>query len=135
MAVPGVRIRHITARNARFTIVQRDNPYPEPYHCSPPALGGCGMVHTHKTHHITLDDTGTAIVERVLFQKIKPYLIANGFEVLNEIKKPPTMQVGLAPGRSGDWGGIEVIHGDRPDGKRNRVRVPQRHPGVARDPG
>lgn len=109
----GVRIAHATARNARFTIVEKDRPYTKPYQCSPPEFGGCGVVHVFKTHHLNLDETGSCIISLELYEKIKGLLTANGFSNMSEIKKPPTMTIGLAtkvPGM-GDWGNIPIIEG------------------------
>lgn len=108
----GVRIHHPTARNARFTVVQRDIPYSEPFQCSSPEFGGCGSVHLFKTHHLNIDDTGSAIVGDVLYKKIKHLLVANGFTEANAVKKPPTMGVGLLVGAKGQWGNIPIIRGE-----------------------
>ena len=109
----GIRIRHATATNARFTIVEKDNPYRRLYQCTPPEFGGCGQLHTHKTHHLTLDETGTCIVARDLYQRLEPLLVANGFERIETIDKPPTMGVGVgvALEGSGAWGNIPIIRG------------------------
>lgn len=109
----GVRIAHATARNARFTITERDRPYPVPYVCSPPEFGGCGVTHIFKTHHLNLDETGSVIIERVLYEKLKGLLTVNGFTEMNEVKKPPALTLGLGtrgPG-SGQWGNIPIIEG------------------------
>jgi hypothetical protein len=91
----GVRATHPTARNVRFTIVERDRPYPEPYTCPSPLLGGCGSTHLFKTHHLNLDETGSVIVNAVLYSRIRPLLELNGFSNASEVPKPPTMDVGL----------------------------------------
>lgn len=109
----GVRVQHPTARNVRFTIVEEDRPYREPYHCTPPEVGGCGSVHLFKTHHLNLDETGAAIVGDVLYEKVKHLLVLNGFRETNVVKKPPTLGVGMAPlipGR-GQWGAIPIVIG------------------------
>jgi hypothetical protein len=107
----GVRVTHPTARNCRFTVVESDRPYREPYHCTPPDLGGCGSVHLFKTHHLNLDETGSVTIGDVLYQKIRPHLVANDFAEANIVKKPPTMGIGLAGGINGTWGNIPIIHG------------------------
>lgn len=109
----GVRIQHPTQRNVRFNVVEPENPYKEPYQCTPPEFGGCGSVHTFKTHHLNLDETGSVIIGDVLYQKIKQHLIVNGFQELNIVEKPPTLGLGLAapvPGR-GPWGNIPIVRG------------------------
>jgi hypothetical protein len=109
----GVRVTHPTARNCRFTVVEPDRPYPIPYQCTPPEFGGCGSTHIFKTHHLNLDETGSAIVGDVLFQKIRHKLILNGFVEANVVDKPPTLGLGIGPqveGR-GAWGNIPIIKG------------------------
>lgn len=110
----GVRVQHATARNARFTIVENDRPYPVPYVCTPPEFGGCGSTHLFKTHHLNVGEDGAAIVGDALYQKIKHLLVLNGFSETNVVKKPPTMGVGMGkfdPG-SGAWGNIPIIKGE-----------------------
>lgn len=113
MPVEGVRIKHPIQRNVRFTVTDPNIQYSRPYQCTPPEYGGCGQVHTHKTHHLNLDDTGSVIVERVLFEKIKAYLIAFGFTIENTVARPPALGIGLGaqtPGR-GAWGNIPIVRG------------------------
>ncbi len=107
----GVRITHPTARNARVTVVERDRPYPVPYQCPAPEWGGCGSTHLFKTHHLNVDETGSVIVNHVLFERIKGRLGLLGFVVANVVDKPPTQTVGLGPRRegSGPWGNIPII--------------------------
>lgn len=109
----GVRVQHPTARNVRFTIVEENRPYPQPYQCTPPEFGGCGSVHLFKTHHLNLDEVGSAIVGDVLYEKIKHLLVLNGFVETNVVKKPPTLGIGIADQRvgAGAWGAIPIIHG------------------------
>lgn len=107
----GIRVVHPTARNCRFTITDPGQQYERPRECTPPEFGGCGQVHTHKTHHLNIDDVGSAIVGDVLFEKIRAYLFAFGFSVANVVDKPPTMGIGLGPqveGR-GPWGNIPIV--------------------------
>jgi hypothetical protein len=109
----GIRVQHESATNCRFTIVENDRPYPTPYQCTPPEFGGCGIVHMFKTHHLNLDDSGAAIVNDMLYQKIKHLLALNGFRETNKVKKPPTMGVGIGkqtPG-SGAWGNMPIMVG------------------------
>jgi hypothetical protein len=110
----GVRITHPTARNCRVTVVEKDIPYTEPYHCTPPEFGGCGSVHMFKTHHLNLDETGSAIVGDILFQKLRQLLVLNGFSESNIVERPPTMGIGLAPGVEGRgaWGNIPIVRGE-----------------------
>jgi hypothetical protein len=112
--MPGIRIQHPTARNVRFTMTDPNQPYDIPYNCTPPAYGGCGQVHTHKTHHLNIDETGAAIINDALYEKVKPYLLANGFSETNVVVKPPTMGIGLLPpdAAEGAWGNIPILEGD-----------------------
>lgn len=98
MAIPGVRITHPTQRNVRFTVTDPRVPYLPPFQCTEPLLGGCGQVHQFKTHHLNLDETGSVIVEKVLFEKLKAYLVAFGFTVANDVAKPPPQDLGLHMG-------------------------------------
>jgi hypothetical protein len=109
----GVRIQHPTARNVRFTVTDPNQPYDQPYQCTPPEFGGCGQVHLFKTHHVNLDETGAAIVGDVLFEKAKAHFIAAGFSVTNKVDHPPTMGIGLGPQAKGlgAWGNIPIITG------------------------
>jgi len=111
--VAGVRIQHPVARSCRFTVVEGDRPYRKPYQCTPPDLGGCGKIHVFKAHHLNLDDTGAVIIGDELYKKLANLLEVNGFRVVNEVVKPPTMGIGLGPqvdGR-GQWGDISIVEG------------------------
>lgn len=110
----GIRVTHFAVRNARFTVVESDRPYPRgPQQCTPPEFGGCGSTHLFKTHHLNIDETGSAIVGDVLYERIKHLLVANGFTESNVVAKPPTLGVGIGaavPG-SGAWGNIPIVRG------------------------
>jgi hypothetical protein len=110
----GIRVQHPTAHSCRYTIVDSTVPYPVPYTCTSPALGGCGSTHLFKTHHLNLDETGAAIVSPGVFERVKGRLAADGFVVTNEVKKPPTLGIGLAPPessgpKSGAWGNVPIV--------------------------
>lgn len=92
--MPGVRVQHPTIRNVRYTVVDGAVPYPEPFVCSPPALGGCGGTHLFKAHHLNLDDVGATIISLGVFERIKGRLIADGFTLATEVKDPPPIVVG-----------------------------------------
>jgi hypothetical protein len=113
--VSGVRIQHDTARSARFTVADSTRPYPVPYACTPPEFGGCGSTHLFKTHHLNVDETGAAIVERVLYEKIRGLLVAAGFRETNEVTKPPMLGIGMGPARAGTgaWGNVPIIRSER----------------------
>lgn len=108
--MPGVRVTHIEARNCRFTVAEA-KPYRTPYQCTPPEFGGCGRVHTFKTHHLNLDESGSCIINDVLFKLLRPTLVANGFSEGNVVKKPPTQGIGAGAQvtGAGSWGNIPII--------------------------
>jgi hypothetical protein len=93
--VAGIRIQHPTARNVRYTVVESSRPYPAPYQCTPPAVGGCGSTHLFKTHHLNLDEQGACIVSQMVFRRIRVALEADGFAVANEVRRPPALLLGL----------------------------------------
>lgn len=107
--MPGIRVQHTTARSCRYTVVDSAVPYPVPFVCTPPALGGCGSTHLFKTHHLNLDETGAVIVSSGVFERIKARLVLDGFRVTNEVERPPTIGIGLASGKPGAWGDIPII--------------------------
>lgn len=109
--MPGIRIQHPRARNARYVVVESANPYPVPYQCTAPEMGGCGGVHLFKTHHINLDETGAGIVSPVVFERIRGRLILDGFSVGQEVAKPPAIGVGLGVG-PGRWGNIPILRSE-----------------------
>jgi len=104
--MPGIRIQHPTARNARYTVVDSDRPYPIPYHCTSPLQGGCGSIHLFKTHHLNLDVAGSVIVSTGVFDLLAHRLQLDGFVVTNEVASPPPLGVDLTqvPG-----GGISIV--------------------------
>src|SRR3990167_749255 len=106
----GVRIQHPTQRNVRVTVVESDKPYPVPYQCTPPDLGGCGSVHQWKTHHINLDAVGAAIVSETVYARIKRGLTLAGFATTGQIKRPPAIGIGLSASANGTWGNIPILH-------------------------
>lgn len=107
--MPGIRIQHPTERNVRYTVVEPKIPYGLPYQCTPPDMGGCGSVHLFKTHHLNLDETGTVIVSTGVFDRLKDKLSQDGFAVLNEVKKPPKIGIGMSRKKEGAWGDITVV--------------------------
>jgi hypothetical protein len=104
----GVRLIHPTQRNVRYTIVQREVPYKEPYQCTAPEFGGCGSVHLFKTHHLNLDETGAVIVSTGVYERLKGRLFIDGFLLSNQVNEPPTLAIGLGQS-NGHWKGIPVV--------------------------
>lgn len=111
--MPGVRVQHPIQRNVRFTVSDPNQPMKDPYQCTPPEFGGCGQVHLFKTHHLNLDETGSVLVEQVLYEKIKAHLIAFGFRETSVVEKPPPMGIGIGAqiAGTGQWGNIPIVHG------------------------
>ncbi len=83
-----MRVQHATARNTRFSVVE-PIAYEKPYVCPK-----CRTTHEFKTHHLDLDETGSAIVSHGVFDRLKGILELNGFRVANLVRKPPTITVG-----------------------------------------
>jgi hypothetical protein len=107
--MPGIRVQHPTQTNVRYTVVEENIPYGIPYQCTPPEFGGCGVLHLFKTHHLNLDDTGSCIVSTGVYERIKSRLVLDGFAILNEVKKPPKLGIGMARDRKGKWEGIPIV--------------------------
>jgi len=105
----GIRVQHPTARNVRYTVVDSRVPYPVPFQCTAPALGGCGSVHLFKTHHLNLDATGAAIVSEGVYERIRDRLALDGFTLGIEVKQPPPIGVGVNPSKPGAWGDIPIL--------------------------
>lgn len=110
----GVRVQHPTVRNARFTVVEKNNPYRAPYQCTPPDLGGCGSTHLFKTHHLNVDETGSVIIGDILYQRIKHLLVLNGFTEQNVVQKPPPIGIVVGGGAAAvglPLGNVPIVHG------------------------
>lgn len=102
----GIRVVHPTSRNVRYTVVDGTVPYPEPYHCTAPAMGGCGGTHLFKSHHLNLDDVGAAIVSEGVFERIKGRLILDGFTEATEVGRPPAIVIDtVRPGNN-----VPIVH-------------------------
>ena len=108
--MPGIRVQHPTQRDVRYTVVEPLIPYPQGYQCTPPELGGCGVMHQFKTHHLNLDSTGSVILSTTVYERLKHRLSEDGFITTNEVQKPPRLGIGLAPGK-GTTTGITIVAG------------------------
>lgn len=108
--MPGIRVQHPTQKNVRYTVVEPNVPYPEPYNCTPPEFGGCGSTHLFKTHHLNLDEAGSVIISEGVFARIKDRLALDGFIIANEVARPPALGIGmeLKDGK-GKWGDIKIV--------------------------
>lgn len=81
----GVRIVHPTERSRLVVIVDIARPLQDPTACL-----RCNTMHTHKSYHLDLDDTGAAIVAVPVFRALqKAGAIPGMFEVSGEVKNPP----------------------------------------------
>lgn len=107
--MPGIRVQHPTQRNVRYTVVESDKPYPEPYTCTPPEFGGCGSVHLFKAHHLNLDDTGAVILSTGVYDRIKQRLAIDGFIETNTVAKPPAIGIGMSYTKKGKTADIEIV--------------------------
>jgi len=90
----GTRIQHPTKRSTTFTIVDQNRPYREPLAClAPIVVNGeqrpCARVHTFKTYHLNLDETGATIVSHEIVERLRR-IPGNPFAIANEVEKPPT---------------------------------------------
>lgn len=115
--MPGIRVQHPTQKSVRYTVVEPNVPYPVPYQCTPPDMGGCGSVHLFKTHHLNLDATGSVIVSTGVYDRIKDRLALDGFVTANEVPQPPTLGIGMSRDGSGVWGDIPIVrspHSEEP---------------------
>jgi hypothetical protein len=106
--MPGLRVQHPVRRNCRYTVVEQV-PYTQPFNCPPPQVGGCGRVHVFKTYHLNLDEVGSAVISRGVYERIRTALERDGFIVANEVKDPPTIAIGLAAPRQQFE--IEIVDG------------------------
>lgn len=111
--MPGIRVQHPTVRNARFVVVEKNIPYPVPYTCTPPEFGGCGGTHLFKTHHLNIDEAGACIVSTGVYERIKGLLALEGYQVANEVAKPPRLGIGMNRDKKGMTPGIEIVHGKK----------------------
>lgn len=88
--MPGVRIRHATERSCTYVIVDQKRPYTAPVVCI-----ACGVTHTFKTYHLTLDGNGAGIVSPEIAAKLGSFGPQTGFTVMNEVATPPAILIGI----------------------------------------
>lgn len=81
--MPGIRIQHPTERSTTFTLVDGSRPLVVLVEC-----GVCHRTHTMKTYHLTLDDTGSAIVSFEIVERLKR-IPGQPFSIANVVDKPP----------------------------------------------
>jgi hypothetical protein len=83
----GVRIQHPTERNVTFTLVDGARPYRVPVDC-----GHCHRQHAFKTYHLTLDETGAAVVSTEIVARLQR-IPGNPFAVANVVPDPPAQTI------------------------------------------
>lgn len=108
--MPGVRVHHKVFHGGTF-VVEAGKPYAEPWICPRcnPTKDGSVRMHFLKAHHITLDENGNGIISEGVLEAIRsadPHNLA-GLEVVNEVKDPPPLTIGM-----GGLGQPEVISGE-----------------------
>lgn len=89
--MPGIRIQHETERNCTLTLVDGKRLYPEPWQCPT-----CGRLHTHKTYHLILDETGAVLVSTEIVERLKALPLMGGFRIANVVESPPEQRVVVA---------------------------------------
>lgn len=95
--MPGVRIQHESKRSVTFTVTDGSRVYREPLICEARVvvrgeLRPCARIHTHKTYHLNLDETGAVIVSAEIAARVTS-LPGSPFRVANEVARPPDQVV------------------------------------------
>ncbi len=96
----GIRLYHPTARSGYFTFEHLKRPYGrwnrtlKKFEAIPLFCPACQRVHTVKTYHIKVDDSGHTIVSREIWKMMQRHN-TSGFELANEVLKPPRLIVGI----------------------------------------
>lgn len=106
----GILIEHGSLRSLPVLVVMPDRPYllsagragvcdgkgGRPYTPAPILDCSCGVVHTHKTIHLFLDDLGQCLVSEGVLNMLKEVGLENaGLKVVGHTRKPPTIELGL----------------------------------------
>lgn len=94
--MPGVRIRHRTARSA-VVLVEHPKAYKAPFLCP-----SCGATHLKKTYHVVVDHEGRAVVSEVIAGRLREAraIGPHGFDVEETIENPPPIVLNLGAGPS-----------------------------------
>lgn len=67
-----------------------------PYAPTPIMDCSCGVVHTHKTIHLWLDDVGQCLVSDGVLGMLKEVGLENaGLSVVGHVRTPPSIELGL----------------------------------------
>lgn len=93
----GVRIQHPTARSVTFSVTDGNRPYRVPLACGASIvvageLRPCGRIHTFKTYHLNLDETGAVIVSQEIVERLRR-IAGQPFAVANPVPHPPDQVV------------------------------------------
>ncbi len=81
----GVRLHHPDLRNCVLTIAEaRMYPNPEGFACPT-----CQVTHLFKTHHITLDSNGDAVVHEDIYELFKREGIIQDLKATREVTPRP----------------------------------------------
>ncbi len=94
----GIRIRHKTLRGVLLVVRDQKRPIPNPHNYKLPICSTCKVPHDVKTYHLKLDDEGTIIVSKTIYEKLSALDDKAGFETANTVNNPPTqtLQVPIA---------------------------------------
>ena len=92
--MPGVRLRHPTARGGVYLVEDLGRPYGQPLYCSACSSAlKSEVVHHVKTYHLALDGEGTVIVSEGIYDRIKAIPALGGLELMNEVAEPPPQRL------------------------------------------
>lgn len=84
----GVRLYHPTLRGGVY-LVKHFRRYQVPLVCSI-----CREIHTQKTYHLNLDNSGFTIVSPTVLSRLQEVGMA-GLEIMNEVEKPPAITLNI----------------------------------------
>lgn len=99
--MPGLRLRHPTARSTKLII-----PHP----------GGGEINRLPKDYHINVDNEGYAIVSETVYkglQECSGFGFDHQLTFVNEVSKPPTQGLGLAPPAPNDIPNVQRVGSTR----------------------
>ena len=112
--MPGVRLRHPTARGGVFLVEDLARPYGQPLYCAACSTAlQSDVVHHVKTYHLALDGEGTVIVSQGIYDRIKTIPALGGLELVNEVAEPPPQRLEMN-GRAQRFAMVPDQRGFRP---------------------
>jgi len=94
----GIRIRHKTLKGVLLVVRDQKRPIPNPHNYKLPICSSCMVPHDVKTYHLQLDDEGTIIVSKTVYERLSALDDRAGFETSNTVNSPPTqtLQIPIA---------------------------------------